>query len=122
MGERGETSGVVFEFECDAMKGSELPVGLSQSQQLLYLSLRNLYAQCKTGLISREDGVAEKKKLVAEYFKREKVEAFRKRCAKQTVRLWRSIEQAANEYAKTKSPEAAERMYRTIYGMPEVVS
>lgn len=110
-------AGVVFDFEQAAMSGSELPDGLNQEQQLLYLSLRGLYAQKRAGYISREQGSAEKKKLVAEFKRRESAASFGRKCSDHSVRLWKSVESAANEFAKTKSLDAAERMYRAIYGI-----
>ncbi|MEL4862193.1 hypothetical protein AAEU42_13170 [Pseudoflavonifractor phocaeensis] len=108
-----------FPFEQAAMRREEMPSGLSREEQQLFLSLRMLYYQMSIGLIDRETGKAEKKKLVRVYNNATQASAFRDKCGDHAVKLWRSIEQAANEYAKTKSPEAAERMYRTIYGMPE---
>lgn len=119
---RSQGAGVVFDFERAAMNGDELPGGLSQEEQLLFLSLRELYAQKRAGFISREQGSSEKKKLVAEFNRRVAKSDFGKRCSDHSVRLWRAVEVAANEFAKTKSLDAAERMYRAIYGIREEVS
>lgn len=108
---------MVFDFEQAAMNGDELPGGLSQEEQLLFLSLRALYAQKRAGYISREQGSAEKRKLVAEFKRRESKAEFGRKCSDHSVRLWKSVESAANEFAKTKNVEAAERMYRAIYGI-----
>lgn len=60
-------TGIVLPWEQSAIRGDELPSGLEYPDQVLYLSLRMLYAQKKLGNIDRERAVTEKKKLLDEY-------------------------------------------------------
>ena len=53
-----------FPFERDAMKGEPLPPKLDIADSCLYISLKNLYAMYKKGLISRKDAKEEKKRLI----------------------------------------------------------
>lgn len=61
------STGVVLPWEQAAIRGEEMPAGLDYPDQVLFLSLRMLYAQKKMDLIDRETAIAEKKKLLDEY-------------------------------------------------------
>lgn len=61
------STGVVLPWEQSAIRGEEMPAGLDYPDQVLFLSLRMLYAQKKMGLIDRETAITEKKKLLDEY-------------------------------------------------------
>lgn len=55
----------VKEIERAAIKGDIMPDDLSSPDQLLYLSFRQLYVQFRNGTITKEQGSAEKNKLLA---------------------------------------------------------
>ena len=61
------STGVVLPWEQLAIRGEEMPAGLEYPDQVLFLSLRMLYAQKRMDLIDRETAIAEKKKLLDEY-------------------------------------------------------
>lgn len=61
------STGVVLSFESAAMRGDEMPRGLSAPDQSLFIALRSLYWQVKKGIIDRDQAVAEKMKLLDEY-------------------------------------------------------
>ena len=61
------STGVVLSFESAAMRGDEMPRGLSAPDQSLFFALRSLYWQVKKGIIDRDQAVAEKMKLLDEY-------------------------------------------------------
>ena len=61
------STGVVLPFESAAMRGDEIPSGLSAPDQLLFIALRALYWQVKKGIIDRDQAVAEKMKLLDEH-------------------------------------------------------
>lgn len=55
------------ELEKLAAKGEQMPDGLTAPEQLLFQSLRQLYALYKTGRIKKEWAKAEKTKILQEY-------------------------------------------------------
>ena len=65
-----KATGVTFPYEQQAMNGAEMPEKLEYPDQILYLSLRMLYAQLKQGIVDRPTAVREKKKLMQEYEQR----------------------------------------------------
>ena len=62
-----ESSGVVLPYEQAAIRGDEMPSGLEYPDQVMFLSLRMLYAQKRMNIIDRDTAVKEKKKLLDEY-------------------------------------------------------
>lgn len=60
-------SGVVLPYEQAAMRGDEMPGGLDYPDQVMFLSLRMLYAQTRMKVIDRDTAIREKKKLLDEY-------------------------------------------------------
>ena len=60
-------SGVVLPYEQTAIRGDEMPDGLDYPDQVLFLSLRMLYAQTRMKIIDRDTAIREKKKLLDEY-------------------------------------------------------
>lgn len=60
-------TGVVLPWEQSAIRGEEMPTGLNYPDQVLFLSLRMLYAQKRMDLIDRETAIQEKKRLLDEY-------------------------------------------------------
>lgn len=107
-----EETGVVLQWEKDAMAGLEMPDGLSYPDQILYLSLRMLYAQYFKKLIDRETATKEKKKLLDEY----KVYQFREELEKQWVETIRLTELARADYRKDPCHENAIKLIEIIEG------
>lgn len=102
-------------FEQIAMRGEPLPDGLTQSESLYFLSLRNLYALYKSGQISKDNASAEKRMLVKTFDEARKQEDLTRRMAER----WVSITQPANEFALNPCMETAEAFYRAVYNLPE---
>lgn len=117
MGECGQNSGMVFEFERQAMKGDQVPHGLSQVDQLLYLQLRSLYFQYRSNFITREKGAEDKKRLFAEYQKRLDSEKFSNELVNWHISLRKRIEAAHAEYRKNPTSENAEKLSLAIDGI-----
>lgn len=117
MGECNQGSGMVFEFERQAMNGDPVPHGLSQVDQLFYLQLRALYYQYRSGWITRDRGTEDKKRLLSEYRKRLDSEKFRDDLTKWHVALRKRIEAAHAEYRKSPTPENAEKLSLAIDGI-----
>lgn len=102
-------------FEKAAQKGEPMPKGLNASEQLAFLSLRNLYYRYYAKQISVEDAKAEKREIVAALSKNQHHEELMKK----TSALWFRIDQAAVNYAKEPTIENAEVFYATVYGLPQ---
>lgn len=106
-----------YKYESEAMRGFEMPDGLSQSEQLHFLSLRSLYAQLRVGIIDRDTATKEKGKLTYELDKRLSSESTHDKLREWTVKLFKECEGAANAYAKERTLENADRLYKTIYNL-----
>ena len=57
----------ITELEKLAMKGADLPDGITPEEQLLFLQLKYLYILHRSGKLTQEQGKAEKAKLISEY-------------------------------------------------------
>lgn len=57
------------QIEKTAMHNNALPAGLTQPEQLLFLSFRCLYSSYRAGTITREQAQSEKHELLSEYNK-----------------------------------------------------
>lgn len=117
MGECNQSSGMVFEFERQAMNGDPIPHGLSQVDQLFYLQLRALYYQYRAGWITRDKGAEDKKRLFAEYQKRIDFEKFRDELVNWHISLRKRIEAAHAEYRKNPCEETAKKLSLAIDGI-----
>lgn len=62
-------TGVVLEYERQAINGDEMPDGLDYADQIMYQQLRLLYNSVRNGIISRDTAVREKKNFLSEYKK-----------------------------------------------------
>ena len=107
-----EETGIVLTWEKDAMAGLEMPDGLSYPDQILYLSLRMLYAQYFKKLIDRETATKEKKKLLDEY----RCYQYREEMGNQWVEVIRLTDLARCDYKKNRTLENADRLVEIIEG------
>lgn len=106
------STGVVFPWEQAAIRGDEMPDGLSYPDQILFLGLRMLYAQKRAGIINRDTAVVEKKKLLDEY----RVYTFREKMGDEWVEQIRLTEIARAEYRKNRTLENADKLVLLIEG------
>lgn len=109
---------MVSELERAAMNGEPMPEGLSQIDQSYYQGLAFLYARYRGGYVTREAGRAEKKLLQKARDDALRTQRFGERCMDHAVRLWREAEGAANRYARERTLEHADGLYRAVYGAP----
>ena len=107
-----DETGIVLQWEKDAMAGLEMPDGLSYPDQILYLELRMLYNQYYKKVIDRETATKEKKKLLDEY----RVNQFREEMGKQWVDVIRLTDIARCDYKKNRTLENADRLIEIIEG------
>ena len=106
-----------YPYERAAMLGEEMPDGLDMVDQLNFLCLRSLYAQKRSGVIDRATGSREKVKLRYQRDLWEQRLLSREKLAQHCVELFRDVEGAANAYAKERTLENADRLYRALYGV-----
>lgn len=106
------STGIVLPWEQLAIRGDELPDGLEYPDQVLYLSLRMLYAQKRAGIIDRDTAIAEKKKLLDEY----RGYKFRDSLEKEWVRIIKETEIARASYRKNPSVENGMKLITIIEG------
>lgn len=107
-----EETGIVLPWEKDAMAGLEMPDGLSCPDQILYLSLRMLYAQYFKKVIDRETATKEKKKLLDEY----RCYQYREEMGNHWVEIIRLTDLARCDYKKNRTLENADRLVEIIEG------
>lgn len=111
MPEVNET-GVVLPWEQVAIRGDEMPDGLSYPDAILFLQLRMLYAQKRADLIDRETAVREKKKLLDEY----RAYKYREKMGDEWVEVIKQTETARAEFRKNPSIETASKLVDIIEG------
>lgn len=107
-----DETGIVLPWEKDAMAGLEMPDGLSYPDQILYLSLRMLYAQYFKKVIDRETATKEKKKLLDEY----RCYQFREKMGDEWVEIIRLTDLARADYKKNPCHENAMKLIEIIEG------
>lgn len=107
-----DETGIVLPWEKNAMAGLEMPDGLSYPDQILYLSLRMLYAQYFKKIIDRETATKEKKKLLDEY----RCYQYREEMGNHWVEIIRLTDLARCDYKKKRTLENADRMVEIIEG------
>lgn len=112
MAESEQSSGVILPWEKAAIRGDEMPDGLSYPDQILFLCLRNLYAQKRAGIIDRAAAVREKNKLLDEY----RVYQFREQMGEEWVEQIKLTEIARAEYRKNRTLENADKLVEIIEG------
>lgn len=112
MAESEQSSGVVLPWEQAAIRGEEMPDGLSYPDQILFLCLRNLYAQKRAGIIDRDAAVREKKKLLDEY----RVYQFREKMGEEWVEQIKQTDIARAEYRKNRTLKNADKLVEIIEG------
>ena len=117
MGVRREGNHMVSELEQAAMKGKDMPDGLSMPEQFLFQALSYLYARFRAGQIDRERGGAEKKKIMYQYRMLSEKETASADLANWHARLRKEIESAAIRYRKEPSRQAADDLIKTLDGM-----
>lgn len=100
------------------MRGDEMPDGLPVPDQLCFIGLRSLYAQVRHGTISRDAGSREKGRMLHEKYLLEQKLRTKERIAQRSAELFRTVECAANRYAKDRTLENADALYEAIYRVP----
>jgi hypothetical protein len=108
---------VEFPYERQAIRGEEMPDGLSFVEQEIYQSFRMLYAQYKMKILDRETASREKQKILREYVAGLVVEKIGRDFADQH----RTTELARQAYRKNRTLENADALILAFEGVPVVV-
>jgi hypothetical protein len=103
---------MVFDFEKQAMNGEPLPKGLDLADSLLYLGLKRIYADYKSGIISRKEGSEIKETLVYNHAKAKSELEFLSRRA---LELSERIQSAKKNYEKNRTIENADALCCAIF-------
>lgn len=101
----------VDQLEDIAFNGGQMPDLRSQAQCVLFQAFRNLYDYAKRVQMSPEQGRREKHEIMQAY----KINRFLEEVEESTVQMWKRIEIAAANYAKSPSVENADKLYEAIY-------
>lgn len=104
-----------IEIEKAAMRGEPLPKGLNGSEQLAYLSMRNLYERYKCKQISSEEAKVEKQIILNTLANNKTHE----KLLEYTREMWLNIDMASNKYAKNPTIENADAFYAAVYKLPK---
>ena len=104
-------------YERLAMRGDPMPANLCQEDQTCFQGLAFLYARYYAGYISREAGEVEARLIRMRCEEAKKKAVFGEKCQQHSVRLWRAIEQASNNYQKNRTLENADQLITAIYGV-----
>lgn len=102
-----------FPYEQQAIRGDPMPDVLPYPDQIMFLSLRMLYAQYRMGLIDRETAQADKSRLVKEYDVYSAAESL----GNSWVRIIRATETARANFRKNRTLENADELLRAIEGV-----
>ena len=101
----------VDQLEDIAYNGGQMPDLRSQAQCVLFQAFRNLYDYAKRVQMSPDQGCREKQEIMQAY----KINRFLEEVEESTVQMWKRIEIAAANYAKSPSVENANKLYEAIY-------
>jgi hypothetical protein len=108
-----KTTGIVFDFEKQAMRGEEMPQSLSYPERMTYLALREIYSQYKNGFIDRETAKKEKIMIANDY----EILKLSEDADNKRLRIIKETEVARAEYRKKRTLEAADRLVDILDGI-----
>lgn len=112
--ESENSSGVVLPWEQAAIRGGEMPNGLSYPDQILFQALAHLYARYRMKAIGKDQAVLEKKKLLDEY----RVYQYREQMGDEWVQVIKNTELARAEFRKNPTVENGYKLIEAIEGRP----
>lgn len=112
-------SGKISELEKMAMKQCAMPDGLTLNEQSFFQAISYLYARFRAGMITREQGKAEKIKIIKQKNDADKLAERDQRCGDRMRDIWKNVEHTSADYAKSRTLEAADALYAAIYGLAQ---
>lgn len=108
---------LAFPWEREAMRGEEMPDGLSFPDQMAYTTLRNVYQAYYNKIISREVAAAEKGRLKYQYDRAVRKMNFDRKLCAHHVRVIKATECAKSSFRKAPSIEAGMRLCQVLDGI-----
>ncbi len=93
-----------------------MPDALTIHEQILFQGLRYLHAQHGMKVISKEQALKEKMKLISECKRSVAKETFRLKQAFHTVAMWKEVELILSAYQKEPTIENADKLVVAING------
>lgn len=105
-------------YERIAMRGGEMPDGLEWYDRQMFLSLRMLYHQHRSGIIDREIARREKIRLLNDYDFQKWQDEFTAHIATKI----KETEEARTRYRKNRTLENADAIILAFEGVPVTVS
>ena len=112
------STGFSFPWEKAAMRGEELPDGLSLPDQMAYTALRNTYRAYYDKTISRDAAAAEKQQIRLAWERAVSRAAFDQRLTTYHMKVIRETEAAKNAFRKDPTPANALRLCNAMDGLP----
>lgn len=103
----------IQELKARANKQEPMPDGLNAAEQMYYVTVRHLYADFRSGRISKEQAAREEQKAAKEL----ENNLFEIKLMKHTVALWKDMEIVSSRYGRERTIEAANDMFDTLYGL-----
>lgn len=110
-------SGYTFPWEREAMRGAEMPDGLSFYDQMAYISLRTLYHDYREKRLDRATASAEKRRIFGAWDKAKRMAEFERDLAFFRARVLKDTEGAKTAVRKDPSPENAIRLCNVLDGL-----
>ena len=108
---------LAFPWEREAMRGEEMPEGLSFPDQMAYTTLRNVYQAYYNKIISRDVAAAEKGRLKYQYERAVRQMNFYRKLCDHHVRVIKATEVAKSTFRKAPSIEAGLRLCQVLDGI-----
>lgn len=106
-----------FPWEQSAMRGEDMPDGLSLADRMAYTTLRNIYWSYREKRMTREQAAAEKRKLRQEWERAKQEEAYDRKLTEYHARQIKAQETAISACRKDPTPENAIRLCDVVDGL-----
>lgn len=106
-----------FPWEREAMRGAEMPDGLSLYDQMAYLSLRTLYHDYHEKRLDRATASVEKRQIVGAWQRAKDTAEFQRKLAFFSARVFKDTEAAKTAVRKNPSPENAIQLCNVMDGL-----
>lgn len=109
---------MVFSYEKAAADGDPIPNGLSLVDQIAFQFLRSMYRDIRTGVRTREQAIEEKGRMSYQYDKEKRSMEQWSKMGTYWAEKYKEVECYATKYARNRTLENADMLYRAICGVP----
>ena len=103
-----------YEYEEKAMNNEPMPDGLTYQDALIYTFLRNLYWSLRNGVITREQGQAEKNKTLRQFEQMCAARELERRCWENSAKRTLAVDHAMTMYRKNRTLENADNIVNQL--------